>query len=84
MLSDAGFKTIKIDTSEQVGLAKNLPPHEIRSYDAQSGTFYRYYDPDICSCVYDGHQDEFDRYKMLVKQQNDTVLVQPGTVETRQ
>jgi hypothetical protein len=71
ILSDAGFKTIKIDTSERVGLATNLPPHEIRSYDGPSGTVYRYYDPDICSRVYEGRQDEFDRYEMLVKQQND-------------
>ena len=71
MLSDAGFKPIKIDTSEQVGLAKNFPPHEIRSYDGPSGLAYRYYDPDICLCVYEGCQDEFDRYEMLVKQQND-------------
>jgi hypothetical protein len=72
MLSDAGFKPTKIDTSEQVGLAKNFSPHEIRNYYAQSGTVYWYYDPDICSCVYEGHQDEFDRYEMLVKQQSDT------------
>ena len=73
MLSDAGFRTIKIDTSEPVGLAMSLPLRELRSYDAQSGTVYWYYDPDICSCVYEGHRDEFDRYKMLVRQQNDTV-----------
>ena len=72
MLSDAGFKRIKIDTSEQVGLAKNFSQYEIRSYGAQSRTVYWYYDPDICSCVYEGHQDEFDRYRMLVKQQYDT------------
>jgi len=72
MLSDAGFTTIKIDTSEQGGLVENLPPHEIRSYAAQSGKVYWYYDPDVCSCVYEGHQNEFDRYQMLLKQQNDT------------
>src|SRR5271170_5349644 len=72
MLSDAGFRTIEIDTSEQVGLAKDLTPHEISSYDVQSGKVYWYYDPDICSCVYEGHQDEFDRYKMLLRQQNDS------------
>jgi hypothetical protein len=72
MLSDAGFKTVKIDTSEQVGLAQNLAPHELSSYAAQSGTVYWYYDPDICSCVYEGHQNEFDRYTMLLRQQRDT------------
>jgi hypothetical protein len=71
MLSTAGFKTIEIDTSEQVGLAKHLPLHELRSYHAQSGTVYWYYDPNICSCVYEGHQDEFDRYEMVVRQRND-------------
>jgi hypothetical protein len=46
MLSDAGFKPSKIDTSEQVRLAKNFSPHEIRSYSAQSRTVYWYYDPE--------------------------------------
>lgn len=72
MLSDAGFTTIKIDTSEKVGLVQDLPPHEIRSYAAQSGTVYWYYDPDVCSCVYEGHQSEFERYQIAVTQQNDT------------
>jgi len=72
MLSDAGFTTIKLDTSDKVGLVQDLPPHEIRSYAAQAGTVYWYYDPDVCSCVYEGHQNEFDRYQMAMRQQNDT------------
>jgi hypothetical protein len=72
MLSDAGFTTIKIDASEQVGLVENLPPYEIRSYAAQSGKVYWYYDPDVCSCVYEGHQNEFDRYQMAMRQETDT------------
>jgi hypothetical protein len=71
MLSDAGFLTIKIDSSEKVGLVQDLPPHELRSYAAQSGKVYWYYDPDLCSCVYEGHPNEFDRYQMAVTQQND-------------
>ncbi len=72
MLSDAGFRTIQIDTSEQVGLAANLPPYELRSYAASSGPVFWYYDPKTCSCVYEGHQDDFDRYQMVVRQQHDT------------
>jgi hypothetical protein len=72
MLSDAGFTTIKIDTSDKVGLVEDLTPHEIRSYAAQSGKVYWYYDPDVCSCVYEGHQNEFDRYQIAMKQQSDT------------
>ncbi len=72
MLSDAGFTTIKIDTDDKVGLVEDLPPYEIRSYAAQSGTVYWYYDPDFCSCVFEGHQNEFDRYQMALRQQNDT------------
>jgi len=72
MLSDAGFTTIKLDTSVKVGLVENLPPYELRSYAAQSGKVYWYYDPDVCACVYEGHQSEFDRYQMTVRQQNDT------------
>ncbi len=72
MLSDAGFTTIKLDTSDKVGLVENLPPYEIRSYAAQSGKVYWYYDPDVCACVYEGHQNEFDRYQMAMRQENDT------------
>ena len=72
MLSDAGFTTIKLDTSDKVGLVEDLPPYELRSYAVQSGKVYWYYDPDICACVYEGHQSEFDRYQMAIRQQNDT------------
>jgi len=71
-LSDAGFTTVKLDTSDKVGLVEDLPPYEIRSYAAQSGKVYWYYDPDICSCVYEGHQNEFERYQMALRQENDT------------
>jgi hypothetical protein len=71
MLYDAGFTTIKLDTSDKVGLVEELPPHEIRSYAAQSGTVYWYYDPSICECVYEGHQSDFDRYQMALTHEND-------------
>ena len=72
MLSDAGFRTIKIDTDDQIGLVEDLPRYELRKYPTSSGSVFWYYDPKICSCVYEGHQDEYDRYQMLVRQQNDT------------
>jgi hypothetical protein len=72
MLSDAGFTTIKVDTDEKGGLVEDLPPHEIRKYTAQSGTVYWYYDPDICACVYEGHQSDYDRYQMSQRQESDT------------
>lgn len=72
MLSDAGFTTIKLDTDDKVGLVEDLPPDEIRSYAARSGTVYWYYDPDLCECVYEGHQGEFDRYQMAREHEYDT------------
>jgi hypothetical protein len=72
MLSDAGFTTIKIDSTDQVGLVEDLPPYEIRSYAAQSGTVFWYYDPNICACVYEGHQGDFERYQMAQRQESDT------------
>jgi hypothetical protein len=71
MLADAGFTTIKLDTDDKVGLVEDLPPHQIRSYAAQSGSVYWYYDPDICACVYEGHQSDFDRYQMALTHEND-------------
>ncbi len=72
MLSDAGFTTVQLDSDDKVGLVEDLPPHEIRSYAAQSGTVYWYYDPDVCGCVYEGHQSDFDRYEMASQHENDT------------
>jgi hypothetical protein len=71
MLADAGFSQIKLDTDDKVGLVEDLPPHEIRSYAAQSGTVYWYYDPNICACVYEGHQSDFDRYQAALTHEND-------------
>jgi hypothetical protein len=71
MLSDAGFTTIKLDSDDKEGLAEDLPPHELRSYAIQSGKVYWYYDPDVCGCVYEGHQGEYDRYQMALEHQND-------------
>jgi hypothetical protein len=56
MLSEAGFRTIKVDSSQHFGLVSDLAPHEIRSYGAPSGTVYWYYDPGICSCLYEGRK----------------------------
>jgi hypothetical protein len=72
MLSDAGFHSIQIDTSDQAGLAANLPSYELRSYPASSGSVFWYYDPTNCLCVYEGHQAEYDSYLMMARQQSDT------------
>lgn len=72
ILSDAGFTTIKVDTDEKGGLVEDLPAYEIRSYKAESGAVYWYYDPKICLCVYEGHQAEYDRYQMAQRQESDT------------
>jgi hypothetical protein len=72
MLSDAGFRAIKIDTSEQVGLVEDLAPYDVRKYSASSGPVFWYYDPKVCSCVFEGHQGEYDRYQVALRHQNDT------------
>jgi len=74
MLTDAGFKTIQIDNSsaEQAGLAADLPTYELREYPISSGVVYWYYDPDFCSCVFEGNQEAFETYQMARRQQQDT------------
>jgi uncharacterized membrane protein YgcG len=71
MLTDAGFSTIKLDTDDKVGLVEELPAHQIYTYKTQSGAVYWYYDPNICGCVYEGHQGEFDRYQEARKHEDD-------------
>jgi hypothetical protein len=72
MLAEAGFTTIKVVTDDEGGLVEDLPPDEIRKYTAQSGAVYWYYDPDICVCVYEGHQSDYDSYQMAQRQESDT------------
>ena len=72
MLSEAGFHKIKVDTSEQIGLAEDLEPYDVRKYSASSGPVFWYYDPKICSCVYEGHQGEYDRYEIALQSESDT------------
>jgi len=73
MLTDADFHKIQIDnsSSEQAGLAANLPTYELRQYPASSGSVYWYYDPDNCSCVFEGDQPAFSSYQMAQQQQHD-------------
>lgn len=71
MLSDAGFTKIKLDSDDKVGLVEDLPTDELYTYKAQSGPVYWYYDPDICECVYEGHQREYDRYQLALEHQGD-------------
>ena len=71
MLTDAGFRPIYIDTSDQASAARRLPPFQLRAYDIQSGKVFWYYDPEYCACVYEGDQAAFDRYDQILRQQND-------------
>jgi uncharacterized membrane protein YgcG len=71
MLSDAGFTTIKLDTDDKVGLVEDLPTDELYTYKTQSSPVYWYYDPDICECVYEGHQPEYDRYQLALQHEGD-------------
>jgi hypothetical protein len=71
MLVDAGFQKIVIDPSDTDSLASHLTPYELRSYPASGGQVIWYYDPDQCTCVFEGSQDACDRYQMLVRQQSD-------------
>lgn len=71
MLSDAGFTTIKLDNDDKVGLVEDLPAHKLYTYKTQSGAVYWYYDPDVCECVYEGHQAEYDRYQLALQHEND-------------
>src|SRR5216683_2542672 len=51
--------------------AANLPTYELRQYPASSGSVYWYYDPDNCSCVFEGDQPAFSSYQMAQQQQHD-------------
>ncbi|MGH7815259.1 MAG: hypothetical protein ACREQI_14795, partial [Candidatus Binataceae bacterium] len=66
MLAQAGFGKIDVETNDQAGLVSHLTPYELRRYELANGQVYWYYDPKICACVYEGNQNCFGRYQMLV------------------
>ncbi len=72
LLADAGFTKIPIETPAQHRAVDDLPLLKLNRYQSGSGTVFWYADPDRCRCLYEGDQKAYDRYAMLLQQQDDT------------
>lgn len=64
-LLTAGFKIMLADTSERQAMLNDLAPETVTRIPRPEGVFYIYADPDLCSCLYVGRQQEFDELQKL-------------------
>ena len=64
-LLTAGFKIMMADTPERQGMLNGLDPETISRIPRPEAVYYIYADPDVCSCLYVGRQQEFDRLQEL-------------------
>ena len=71
-LSQAGFKKVPIETSQQNTAVAELRLHRLNQYESAEGKVFWYADPTICKCLLEGDQAAYDRYAEALKQQSDT------------
>lgn len=66
-LVDAGFVLRPANTPELMARAqRHLKPHHFVSRSSVSGTYYLYFDPDYCRCVFAGDERAMKTYRDLV------------------
>jgi len=71
-LEQAGFRRVPIETPEQNGAVSQLPLHRLNRYQSAKGSVFWYADPTVCSCLYQGDQNAYERYVGLLQQEQDT------------
>ena len=64
-LKAAGFKLMLADTQERQKMLTTLPPERVTRIPRPNNVYYIYSDPDLCSCLYVGRQQEFDHLQQL-------------------
>jgi hypothetical protein len=64
-LLTASFKIMMADTPERQGMLNGLAPETINRIPRPEEVYYIYADPDVCSCLYVGRQQEFDKLQEL-------------------
>ncbi len=64
-LKAAGFKLMLADTKERQKMLTTLPPERVTRIPRPDTVYYIYSDPDLCSCLYVGRQQEYDHLQQL-------------------
>jgi len=70
-LAQAGFKKVPVDTAADRRAVRRLELCKLNRYQSASGSIFWYADPDH-QCLYEGDQQAYESYGMLLKQQDDT------------
>lgn len=69
MLEDAGFTKVPVDVpSEDL---EHLSRFTLNDYQSVSGHVFWYYDPTYCQCLYEGTNEENERYEIALQHEND-------------
>ena len=73
LLSDAGFKTLSLNTPAKVASFRSLPPHRLTKTTFKGKSVWVYPDRNVCGCLYIGSQVSYDAYiKKATQQMIDT------------
>jgi hypothetical protein len=64
-LTAAGFKIMMADTKERQKMLTSLPADTMSHFQRPDDTYYVYPDPVVCSCLYVGRQQEFEKLQKL-------------------
>jgi hypothetical protein len=70
MLTIAGFHAEAADTPERLAHLTSLPPGRITRSTSQGQTLYVYPDPDVCRCLYEGTEAQYQEYQRLRDQRD--------------
>jgi hypothetical protein len=62
-LAAAGFIVKPANTPERQAMLKKLPPNKFVMRTSGDNVHYVYADPIVCSCLYVGNQDAYNKYK---------------------
>src|SRR2546425_8735973 len=69
MLGAAGFQLKPADTPEKLAHLQTLTPGKIFRGEQNGEPYYFYADRDGCKCLFAGTQQQYQKYRELVRQQ---------------
>jgi hypothetical protein len=73
-LEQSEFRKVPIETSNQHSAVAELPLHQLNRYQSTKGSVFWYADPTVCKCLYEGDQEAYDRYALLLEQEHEVAL----------
>jgi hypothetical protein len=71
-LSQAGFRKVPIETSQENTAVAELRLNRVNQYESSDGKVFWYADPKLCKCLFEGNEAAYNRYADALKQQSDT------------